>query len=112
MPTSFTAQNAATLHQNTPIEVQGCPYKLTIKSHTTQHHSLTLQITTPAAGQLTAHAKGLRPTTKNATRRTTLTLRMTKHKPGALRTRVLLTFTPNSGKQRHILHTTITTRLL
>jgi hypothetical protein len=111
MPTSFTAQNAATLHQSTPIEVQGCPYKLTVKSHTVQHHTLTLQITTPAAGQLTAHARGLRPTTKNATRRTTLTLQLHKSKPGTVHTRVLLTFTPNSGKQRRILHTTITVRI-
>ncbi len=33
MPTAFIAQNGATIHQNTPITVTGCPKRTTHRAH-------------------------------------------------------------------------------
>jgi hypothetical protein len=108
MPTTFHAQNGAMLYQRTPIEVQGCPYALLVRSHTIRNHTLTLNVTVPGSGTLTAHAKGLGARSKASSSRTTLTLKLPETHAGALHTRVLLSFTPSKGRQRKILRKTLT----
>ncbi len=106
MPTAFTAQNGATLTQSTSIEVQGCPYALRIVHRSVSNHTLTLGVSVPQAGRLSASGKGLTSASGSATGRQTLVLKLKERRAGKLRTGVLLRFTPNKGKQRKILRKT------
>jgi hypothetical protein len=108
MPTTFDAQNGASMHQNTAIEVEGCPYSLLVRSHKVHNHTLTLQVVVPDAGRLTAQAKGLRSRSASSSRRSTLTLNLPESKAGRLRTKVLISFTPKTGKQRRIMRKSLT----
>ncbi len=98
MPTYFTAQNGAVIHQNTPIEVQGCKDAISVSAKSFRHGTLTLQVIVPAAGRLSASAKGLRNASKSSTGRETLTLKLTATRKGRLRTKVKLRFAPRSGR--------------
>ncbi len=111
MATTFNAQNAATIEQNTPIEVENCPYTLQILTHTTRNHTLTLNVLVPAAGKLTATGKDLTTTTKITNHRTTLTLKLKQRHTGPLHTSAVLRFTPTNGKQRNILRKTLNVSL-
>jgi len=113
MPTLFEAQNGARLQQKTPIEVQGCPYRLTIIRHKTHKQTLTVEVSVPAAGNLNASGNGVSQTHKRTTSHQTVTLNLKERHPGKLHTRIALRFTPHdtTGKQRRkqtrILHTSI-----
>lgn len=108
MPTVFDAQNGATLKQNTPISVEGCPYALRVAHRRLSNHTLTLNVSVPQAGKLTATGKGLSSATKSAKGRQTLTVTLKQRNAGKLHTNVQLRFTPAKGKQRRILHKSIT----
>jgi hypothetical protein len=107
MPTTFTAQNNATLRQNTRIEAQGCPYTLRMIRHTVSKRTLTLTVSVPQAGKLVATANGLTAAAKSATGRQTVTLKLKARSSNRLRARVQLRFTPGAGKQRTILRKTL-----
>jgi hypothetical protein len=98
MPTHLVAQNGAELKQDTPIEVEGCA--LAIASHSIRGRNLTLSVAVPAAGEVHVIGRGLSSATKTARGRETLTFKLHQKQAGRLRTRVLLSFTPNTGKER------------
>ena len=54
MPTEFVAQNGAEIHETTKIEVTGCSTAISIVSHTIKKKVLTLAVSVPSAGKLTA----------------------------------------------------------
>jgi hypothetical protein len=110
MPTTFDAQNGASLQQVTPIEVEGCAYSLQIRSHKVHNHTLTLRIAVPSAGTLTAHGKGLRGRSQTLPHRSILTLKLPQRKAGHLITKVFVSFTSTTGKQRRILRKSLTVR--
>jgi hypothetical protein len=107
MPTRFTAQNGMTLEQNTTIEPTGCPYALTVRSHKTNNHTARVKVTVPGAGTLTARAPGLHGAVRTLPRRSTITLNLKERQTGPLHTKIQLTYTPSKGKQRTILHKTL-----
>lgn len=100
MPTAFDAQNGARIERRTPIEVEGCPYALLIRSHRIHGHTVTLQVLVPASGRLTAKGKGLGSRSASASRRSMLTLNLSESRAGKLRTSVLLSFEPKADRQR------------
>ncbi|HEX5308781.1 MAG TPA: hypothetical protein VFW38_06845 [Solirubrobacteraceae bacterium] len=108
MPTVFTGQNGAALQQSTPIEVEGCPYALSVVRHKTHAGTATVTVAVPQAGRLVAGGKGLTGAAKIAKARGKITLSLKKRHAGTLHTKILLRFTPNTGKQRTILKKTIT----
>jgi hypothetical protein len=114
MPTRFDAQDGAVLHQNTPIEVEGCPYSLRVLRRSVNKRTLTLRVSVPAAGRLVASGKGVSKAAMRAKGRSTLTLTLKEGQAGKLRTKIALRFTPKgpAGKQRgksaKVLHKSIT----
>ncbi len=100
MPTAFVGQNGATLNQNTHVEVEGCSNTLSVVSKKLKNRTLTLQVSVPAAGKLTATGAGLTNASQKAPGRATLTLTLTltQRKAGRLHTTVKLHFTPSKGK--------------
>jgi hypothetical protein len=100
MPTEFIAQNGAEVKQNTQLAVQGCPDALAIRSHRVQGHTLTLHVYVPAAGQLQVAGRGLRVQTKKYGARKTVTIKVEQKGTDGLKTKVSVTFTPDTGKAR------------
>jgi hypothetical protein len=100
MPTEFVAQNGTVIHQSTPISVEGCPNSISVSSHSLKGRNLTVSVSVPAAGKLAASGKGLFKTTKTAKGRETIKLTLHTTKGGKLSTKVKLTFTPSTGKDR------------
>jgi len=98
-PTTITAQNGAVFSQDTLVEVQGCPNKLTILSHTVKKRTITLKVAVPGAGKLTATGRGLSKTTKTTAGRGTVTLTLKAKGNGKLKTKVKLSFAPTKGKK-------------
>jgi hypothetical protein len=100
MPTEFTGQNGAQIKQSTPMEVEGCSNALSFVSHKIKKRTLTVSVSVPAAGKLTASGKGLSKTSKTAKGRETLKLTLHQLKAGKLKTKVKVVFTPSTGKDR------------
>lgn len=107
MPTTFDAQNGATLKQNTQIEVEDCPYSLRVVHRSVHKRTLALNVLVPQAGELTASGNGVTSAAKSAKGRSTLTLTLKGRHAGRLHTTVLLRFTPKTGKQRKVLRKTL-----
>jgi hypothetical protein len=97
MPTEFTAQNGAEIHQSTPIEVTGCSTKLALLSHTLHGRTLTLKVYVPGAGKLHASGKGLSSASKSANGRGTVTITLHANKNHRFKTKLKLTFAPSTG---------------
>jgi hypothetical protein len=100
MPTEFTAQNGATLSQNTHVEVTGCPSSISIESKTINKRTLKLSAYAPGAGRVMISGKGLSSETKSYTGQEAQSFTLTQKKAGKLRTSVKLTFTPSKGKKQ------------
>jgi hypothetical protein len=98
MPTSFTGQNGAVVHQNTPIAVQGCPNAIALAGKQLRKGVLTLKVVVPSAGKLSASGNGLTKTSKTSQGRETLTLKLRVKHSGHFKARLGLRFTPRSGK--------------
>jgi len=107
MPTEMRAQNGMVLRQDTPIEVEGCPYALQVVRRSVRKSTLTLKIGVPQAGKLTANGNGVSSAAKSAKGRSALTLALKERRAGRLRTKILLRFTPGKGKQRKVLRKSI-----
>jgi hypothetical protein len=107
MPTVFDAQNGAQIKQQTPITVENCPDTLKIISKHVNKRTLTLTVAVPNAGKLTATGNGLTRTAKNTKTREQVTLKLKAHGTNPLHTKIQLRFTPNTGKQRNTLSTTV-----
>jgi hypothetical protein len=97
MPTEFTAQNGAEIHQSTPIEVTGCSTKLALISHTLHGRTLTLKVYVPGAGKLHASGNGLSSASKSANGRGTVTITLHVKKNHRFKTKLKLTFAPSTG---------------
>jgi hypothetical protein len=100
MPTAFVAQNGAEIHESTPIEVSGCSTGISIVSHKIKGRTLTVSVSVPAAGILTASGKGLSTSSKSAKGRETLTFKLTQKKPGKLSTKLKIAFKPSKGSKQ------------
>ena len=100
MPTYFIAQNGAQLQQSTPISVEGCSTSLAVLSHKIKKQTVTLSIYAPVAGKLKLSGKGLNPKTIT-TGAGAVTAKLTQTKPGKLKTKVSILFTPTTGRDRN-----------
>jgi hypothetical protein len=101
MPTEFLTQNGIVIHQDTPVEVEGCPRTLAVIAHRVRGRTLTLTVYAPGAGRLKATARGLSTAGRSTSKSGAVTLTLKERKAGRLRTRVVLSFTPQSaGKTR------------
>jgi uncharacterized repeat protein (TIGR01451 family) len=100
MPTAFVAQNGAEIHESTPIGVTGCSTGISIVSHKIKGRTLTVSVSVPAAGILTASGKGLSRSSKSAKGRETLTFKLTQKKPGKLSTKLKIAFKPSKGSKQ------------
>ena len=106
VPTEFKAQNGLEIHQETPVNITGCPSSISIQSKTTKKRTLTLTVYVPAAGKLTATGHGLPTRTKTAKGQELLPLTLTPNKPHKLKTTIKLTYTPTTGKKQTTTTTT------
>jgi hypothetical protein len=100
MPTEFVGQNGAVINQTTPISVTGCPSSISVSSHSLKGRNLTVSVSVPAAGKLTATGKGLSKASKTSKGRETVSLELSQKKAGKLKTSVKVTFTPSKGKKQ------------
>jgi hypothetical protein len=100
MPTEFIAQNGAKVNTSTPIGITGCSNSISIVSHTLKGRNVTVSVSVPAAGKLKASGKGLSSQSKTSKGRETIKLTLHTTKRGKFSTRVKLTFTPATGKDR------------
>jgi hypothetical protein len=107
MPTAFTAQNGATIHQSTPISVTGCKPSIAVMSQRVKGNTATIVASVPSAGRLVASGAGLSRASKSIAKAGTVTLALTlskqkqlllKRHPGRkLAVAVKLLFTPTHG---------------
>jgi uncharacterized repeat protein (TIGR01451 family) len=98
MPTEITAQNNAEITQNTPVDTTGCPTKISILSHKTKGHTLTLTLYIPTPGKLKLTGKNIHPTSTSTSQRTlTLKLHINNTKTP---TKLQLTYTPTTGPKQ------------
>jgi hypothetical protein len=97
MPTEFLAQNGAKINESTAISVSGCSTGIAIVSHKIKGRTLTVSVSVPAAGILTASGKGLSRSSKSAKGRETVTFKLTQKKPGKLSTKLKIAFKPSKG---------------
>ncbi len=100
MPTTYVAQNGATLNQETHIEVEGCSSTLSVVSKKVKGKTITLKIAVPGGGKLKVSGKGLSSTSKTVGGRETVTVTVHQKKGGKLHTKIKLTFTPSKGKKQ------------
>jgi competence protein ComGC len=100
MPNEFVGQNGAVIKQSSTIEVTGCSGAISVVSSKVNKRTLTVSVYVPAAGKLTVSGRGLKPASKSAAGRETLTLTLTQKKAGKLKTKIKLTFTPSKGKEQ------------
>ncbi len=98
MPTFFTAQDGAVIHQSTPIAIQGCSSKVSLRTHSLKGKTLTLSVYAPAAGKLKVSAKGLPTITKTAKGQETITIELKSKRPKPFKTKLRLSFVPTKGK--------------
>ncbi|HEY5287448.1 MAG TPA: hypothetical protein VIJ50_10120 [Solirubrobacteraceae bacterium] len=109
MPTSFIAQNNATLKQNTHISVSGCAKEISVLHHSVKAGTVTIAANVPSAGKLLASGSGLSRAVKSTGKAGTLTLALKlsarerallKSHPGRkLKVAVKLVFTPTHGQK-------------
>ncbi len=74
MPTAFTAQDGAQIHQNTKIAVEGCKAAVRVLRHKARGRSVTITARVPFAGKLVASGKGLSRTIKRVGEAKTVTV--------------------------------------
>jgi hypothetical protein len=116
MPTAFTAQNGAVIHQATPITVSGCKPRLLVRRHKVNGTNAKLTISVPLAGRLSASGKGIIAVRRRVAApgqvgvQVTLTAAerrflATRSAGRRVRVRVSLTLTASRGRR---LHTSLT----
>jgi hypothetical protein len=98
MPTVLTAQDGAQVKQSTPIETEGCAKVLSVASIKTKNGNVTIKVTVPAAGKLSASGKGLIGAAKRAKGIETLTLKLAHRAGKHGGAKVVLRFVPSRGK--------------
>ncbi|HXM87114.1 MAG TPA: hypothetical protein VN889_05735, partial [Solirubrobacteraceae bacterium] len=98
MPTAFTGQNGAVIHQSTPIAIQGCSTKVSLAAHSLKGKTLTLSVYAPAAGKIKVSGKGLPSATKTAKGQENVTIKLQAKRAKAFKTKLKLSFQPSKGK--------------
>lgn len=112
MPTVLVGQNGASLNQNTPIEVKGCSNALAMGFKKVKDRTVTLGVWVPAAGRLSASGNGLSKASKVSHQREEVMLTLHARRRGKLASRVRLSFTSSSGKDRKTLRESLSVRVL
>jgi hypothetical protein len=102
LPVKMSAQNGATFSQSTNVEVQGCASSIKIASKKIRKRTITLKVTLPAAGKLTATGKGLSKVSKTAKGRATVTLTLKAKGTKKLKSKVKLSFVPAAKGQKKL----------
>jgi hypothetical protein len=77
MPTFFTAQNGATLTQQTPIAVQGCKATIRVVDHSVKGSRASIRVTVPSAGTLVATGAGIKRSVTRISAAGTVTIGVT-----------------------------------
>jgi uncharacterized repeat protein (TIGR01451 family) len=96
MPTTFTAQNGATLKQDTRLEVEGCSNTISVVSTKLSDRTLTLRVSVPGVGIVKASGKGLSSVSGSSGGRETIKIRLHVKRHG--KTTVRISFKPAKGK--------------
>jgi hypothetical protein len=102
MPTAFTGQNGAVIHQNTPIAIQGCSSKVSLRTHSVKGKTLTLSVYAPAAGKIKVSGKGLPSASKTAKGQENITIKLTAKRVKPFKTKLRLSFAPSKGKRQGV----------
>ncbi len=102
MPTAFTGQNGAVIHQSTPIAIQGCSTKVSLAAHSLKGKTLTLSVYAPAAGKIKVSGKGLPSATKTAKGQENVTIKLQAKRAKAFKTKLKLSFQPSKGKGQRV----------
>ncbi len=107
MPTAFTAQNGAVIHQSTPINVTGCKPSIAVMSQSVKGNTATIVASVPSAGKLVASGAEIKRSVKRVAKAGTVTigvmltshgLRVLARNPHQrINANVKLRFTPEHG---------------
>jgi hypothetical protein len=109
MPTKLTGQNGAVVEQTTAIAVTGCAPAIKVTKGTVKGNAVTLVVSVPSAGKLTAKGTGLTSAAKTVAAAKSVTLKLklnkqeqkflTRHRDRRLKLRAKLQFTPKKGSR-------------
>jgi hypothetical protein len=102
MPTAFTGQNGAVVHQSTPIAIEGCSTKLSLLQHSVKGKTLTLSVYAPGAGKITVSGKGLAKTSKSAKGQEDVTIKLSGKRARPFKTKLRLSFQPSKGARQGV----------
>jgi hypothetical protein len=107
MPTAFTAQDGAVIHQSTPITVTSCKPAINVLRYSVKGNTATIVVGVPSTGRLTASGAGLSRAVGRAGSAGTVTVALTlskgeqrflsRHRGHRLKATVKLLFTPTHG---------------
>jgi hypothetical protein len=107
MPTAFTAQNGAEIHESTPISVSGCKAAVTVVGHSVKGAHASIRVTVPSAGTLVATGGDVNRSVRRAAKAGTVTIGVTltghgrhvlaKNPHQRVNMKVKLLFTPKHG---------------
>jgi hypothetical protein len=101
MPTQFVAQDGVEINQNTPISIQGCSSKVSLR-HKLTGKTLTLSVYAPSAGKIKVSGKGLPSTTKTAKGQENVTIKLKAKRSHSFRTKLKLSFQPSKGNAQRM----------
>jgi hypothetical protein len=107
MPTMFVAEDGAVLKEDPKVAVGGCPPTIKVIRHRVRHAMVSVVVSVPSAGTLTASGRGLTRAGETVKKATTITLRLAttkstrrslaRHHKRGLKIAVKLSFLPNHG---------------
>ncbi len=107
MPTFFTAQNGATLNQQTSVTVQGCNAAIRVVGHSVKGSHASIRVTVPSAGTLVATGGGIKRSLRRVAQAGTVTIGVTSDNRGLrvlaknphqrINAKVTLRLTPKQG---------------
>ncbi len=96
IPVKLTAQNGAALALSPRVSVTGCPNVLKLLSHKIKGRKVTLKVSVPAAGRLTASGRGLSKVRKTVKAKGTVTVVLKAKGRKKLKSKVELAFVPSA----------------
>jgi hypothetical protein len=96
IPVKLTGQNGAVLSLNSNVAVTDCPNVLKILSHKVKGRKVTLKVSVPGAGRLTASGRGLTKVRKTVKAKGTVTFTLKAKGRGKLKSKVKLAFVPSA----------------
>jgi hypothetical protein len=96
IPVKLTAQNGAVLSLDSNVAVEGCAKALKVLSHKVKGRKVTLKVSVPAAGRITASGPGLTKVRKTVKAKSTVTLTLKAKGRGKLKSKLKLSFVPSA----------------